>query len=553
MILMMSFGRCTYQVMQTVPEQEQHKTHPRAVRLFVDALDYELNKNYPAALLMYQEALLYDSSSATIYFNIAKNYLRLGKDESAVLALKHCIDLDADYMDAWDMLASIYAGQGWWDLVEKTYVSMIARDSTDIDILKKLAVVYLRLGKKEEAAGLYEDVIRRQPVQDPKILIALGEVYFELNQYDDARRVFQNLIDSNPDLGFGYFGMGITCEAQQDTAGAIQYYREAIAVTPGLDEARDRLGRMLIMKEEWSEAIRLYSEAIQTDTTDLKSWLELGDLYLQTGDSLQAAGVYGQIQNRFPEEWQAQFSYGRYRMRQNDEEAALKAFDRVISLSPDNALGYLFSGIIFSHLDSIKQAEHNLTKALSIKSDDPLANYYLGTVYVQLKRYKEAAPLLQRALDIRPRWISALSVLANTYESLHMYVEADSLFKAALQIDPENALLLNNYSYSLSVRGERLEEALVMAARALEKDPENGAYLDTVGWIHYKLGNLEEALKYIRMAVQLRNDSSEVFDHLGDVYAALNMQMKAREAWEQALALDAANTEIQKKLERIEE
>ncbi|MBN2105423.1 tetratricopeptide repeat protein [bacterium] len=544
---------CSHQSVQLTSGHTSPSHDSRAIELFVDGLNHELNQNYPAALLMYQEALLYDSTSAVIYLNIGKNYFRLGKEESAILALKRCVELDPNNMEAWDILASVYARQGWWDLVEKTYLSMMKRDSTDEKTLHKLALLYLQSNQKEKAAGVYQRLLRIQSVPDPKIYIALGEIYFDLKRFDDAGQIFHGLITINPESGFGYFGLGMTREVIQDTAGAIGFYKEAVDKTPELNEARDRLGQIYIAKKDWPKAIRLYTNAIQIDTTDLESWLELGDLYQQTGDSLQATHVYQEIQQRFTEEWQAHFNYGRFLMRKQAYDSALTAFKKVHRLSPDNALGWLFSGIVYTNLDSLEGAERDLLKALAIESKDPLGNYYLGTVYIRLKMYDKAIIYLKHALALRPEWISALSDLANAYESLESYIQADSVFQYALNIEPDHALLLNNYAYSLALRKERLDEALFMAQRALGQEPENGAYLDTVGWIYFMMNEPQQALEYMKKAVAVRQNSYEVFDHLGDVYAALNMIDEAREAWGQALRLDASNLEIQKKLGQLED
>jgi len=551
--ILLMFVACSHQSVQLIPGYTHPRYDSRAVELFVDGLNHELNKNYPAALLMYQEALLYDSSSATIYFKVGKNYLILGKEESAILALKRCLKLDPDMIEAWDMLASIYASQGWWDLVEKTYLSMIEKDSTDEKSLYKLALLYLQSNQKEKAADIYQRLIRIQPDPNPKLFLALGEIYFDMKRFDDAGRIFRRLIALRPESGFGYFGLGMTREVVQDTAEAVGYYEEAIRKTPALNEARDRLGQIYIADNEWMKAIRLYTDAVQVDTTDLESWLELGDLYQHTGDSLQAAHVYHEIQHRFSEEWQAQFYYGRFLIRKQAYDSALTAFHKVHDLSPDNALGWLFSGIAYTHLDSLEEAKRDLLKALSLESEDPLGNYYLGTVYIQLNAYEEALPVLKQALSMRPKWISALNALANTYEGMELYSQADSVFQYALTVEANYALILNNYAYSLALRKERLDEALSMALRALEQDPDNGAYLDTVGWIYYVMNMPKEALAYLQKAIVVRKNSYELLDHLGDVYAALNMIEKAREAWSQALKLNASNLEIQKKLGKNEE
>ena len=141
---------------------------PRAIALFIDGLNYELDHNYPAALLMYQEALLYDSTSPTIYLNIGKNYLRIGKEESALIALKRCVDLNPDQLEAWDILASIYASKRYWDLVEKTYISILERDSSDTVTILKLATLYYQLDQKDKAEKYYNELLQLEYSPDPK-------------------------------------------------------------------------------------------------------------------------------------------------------------------------------------------------------------------------------------------------------------------------------------------------------------------------------------------------------------------------------------------------
>ena len=284
----------------------------------------------------------------------------------------------------------------------------------------------------------------------------------------------------------------------------------------------------------------------------MRSWLELGDLYQQSGDSAQAGSVYHEVQSRFPEEWQAHFQYGRFLMRHQHYLEALEPLDKVVTLEPDQVVGWLFRGISYTHLDSLNAAEKDLSQAVKLEPANSLAQYYLGMIYSDRSAYKEAVTHLQQALEGQPGWISALNMLANAYESLKAYQKSDSIYQHAIAIEPANALILNNYAYTLSLRSERLEEALKMAMKALELEPENGAYLDTVGWIYYKMGRNMDALTYIEKAATARPESVEVYDHLGDVYIALDMPDKAKEAWTHALKLDEKSQEIRKKLGQLQ-
>ena len=90
-----------------------------------------------------------------------------------------------------------------------------------------------------------------------------------------------------------------------------------------------------------------------------------------------------------------------------------------------------------------------------------------------------------------------------------------------------------------------------MSQKAVAAEPDNAAYLDTIGWIYYKLGNYIEAEKYIKQAIELRESSAVVFEHLGDVYHKLGNSEQARQYWSKALNLDSENAELKQKLEMI--
>jgi Tfp pilus assembly protein PilF len=137
------------------------------------------------------------------------------------------------------------------------------------------------------------------------------------------------------------------------------------------------------------------------------------------------------------------------------------------------------------------------------------------------------------------------------YESLGQFEKSDSLYEAALNKFPDNALLLNNFSYSLSERDIRLDEALEMIKKALTIVPDNGAYLDTIGWIYYKWKNYPEAEKYIKQAIEVRENSAVVFEHLGDVYYELQQFDLARDNWKKALDIQPSNENLKLKLEKV--
>jgi Tfp pilus assembly protein PilF len=125
---------------------------------------------------------------------------------------------------------------------------------------------------------------------------------------------------------------------------------------------------------------------------------------------------------------------------------------------------------------------------------------------------------------------------------------AEDNFKQILEVDPDNALALNYLGYMYAEKGINLEEAKTMIEKALAIDPDNGAFLDSYAWVLYKMGRYEEAIIPMKSAIEIDQNDAILYDHQGDIFAALNQLDRAVESWENALKLDPENEEIRAKL-----
>jgi predicted Zn-dependent protease len=128
--------------------------------------------------------------------------------------------------------------------------------------------------------------------------------------------------------------------------------------------------------------------------------------------------------------------------------------------------------------------------------------------------------------------------LVDIYQDAGREEDAERVLRQILAVEPSNPNALNTLGYMLAVRGEQLDEAISLVRRALEKEPDNGAFLDSLGWAYFRRGNLGEAQKYLSAAAAQMPDNSEVQDHLGDLRARQGQLQDAIDAWTRALAGD---------------
>ena len=171
---------------------------------------------------------------------------------------------------------------------------------------------------------------------------------------------------------------------------------------------------------------------------------------------------------------------------------------------------------------------------------------FISNLYTRAKRGKEAAEAANAAYAITEnaeRKQIAKLTLATAQQMSGDYKSAEETLREILKQTPRNPIALNNLGYFLAERGEKLDEALKLIEQAVEIDPTNPSFLDSLGWAYFKLGKLAEAEKYLRDAAQIDDSSSTIHEHLGDVYQKQGKLDLAKTAWQKALSLSSEEDE----------
>jgi tetratricopeptide (TPR) repeat protein len=207
---------------------------------------------------------------------------------------------------------------------------------------------------------------------------------------------------------------------------------------------------------------------------------------------------------------------------------------------------------LLADLNRVDEAE-TLLEDLA-ESSDVSSLLAAAEVYQRQNRYGEAVPVLARALERAGDSIYIRYWLGAAYERSGNKERATEIFRDLLGIDPHYAPALNYLGYMAAERGENLEEAIELVDQALAQEPDNGAYVDSLGWAHFQLGNYSQARGLLERAARLLPDDPTIREHLGDVYSATAEPDLAREAYVRAIALDGDNrSQVEDKLQRIPE
>ena len=506
-------------------------------------------------------------------------------------------------LENWLMLGRLYKLAQNSNASEKAYKKALAMEPENEDALTGLAMVYSDLGDTAGASQVLKRVAEKNP--SLRTLTALAAAYEQLKDYKAAAETYGRALElsKDPDLKRARAQALFSAE---DLDQAVTVFEELAAEDPNDLLAVLRLSQIYRQKRNFGKAEEYAKRATKLDPNNLEIQYNEVSLLEAEGKSGEAIARLKEILGAMPKKADS-ISEKSNRMillerlgilyRLSDQTAnAVAAFREIIELDPE-AGGRAHAQII----DALRAgkdyaaAEKEAKLALQKYPNDRLVKTVVASVYSDLGRFKEAEATLKTLLDgkgDRETWISISQIQEKAknfpemskaideadklskseeekeniyfmrgamYERMKKFDLAEEEFRKALKLNPQSASALNYLGYMLADRNVRLPEALEMVQKAVTLEPGNGAFLDSLGWVFFRLNRLDDAAENLRQSIARSGRDATVHDHLGDVY---NSQSKLKEAiaqWERAVQemhasapsdVDPAEVaKIQKKLE----
>lgn len=537
-------------------KQEQRtgdsKNRERALQYYIEGSIFDQKGDYARAILEYQEALRYDNDPA-IYYAISKDYKLLGKHYLAAEMGQEAVSRAPENRTYRQNLADIYANAFEIEKAIAQYEEMLRLDSTVVNDWYNLARLY-QYRKPLKAIETYRAAIERfGPNWD--VYSQLAALYSATDRYDSVAVVLGEMLQMDP----GNYELqksqadALLQSGKNDTA--LKIYGDLLERNPQDFEIRAAIAHIYLSRRDYEHASDELRAVLASDSLAVETQLRFGQIfasYLQkdSASAPYAYQIFQSIQKNYPADWRPRWFLGVVANIMNNDSAAVANFEAVTQLAPTNPDGWVYLASLYLERRDYAQTVAVLERAKNLAPEEFRVHFLLGVAYQRMKRHEDAIVVLEHAVRLNPKDMNALSALALSYEELKRYQDCDRIYEEALKIDPHSHLVLNNYGYSLAERGERLERALTMATEAVRQQPENPSYLDTIGWVYFKLGQYDDAERFIRRAVENGEASPVVLEHLGDVYAKLGKKDKALEFWRKALERDSSNQQLKDKIER---
>ena len=520
-----------------------------ALTHFVEGMAFEENGEMDRALEAYRKVLNVDPGQSQLAARVAGLLIQQDDFPQAIDVLKDAIKANPNNAEPYQQLAFIYVRY-----LKKTDQAIdyanraIALNPADAEGYQRLVEIEVAAGQEKKALEVLDRAAKVRS-NDPAFWMRLGKLYMAILFKSDSQpkpeelkrtnEIFKKAADHAGDDPAILKDVADYYAASQQLKEAIPLYLHVLELQPDDANAREKLATGFILTNQRGKAVEMLEQIIKEHPEKYQPY----DLLAQVLDD-EARSL---LRTNRLEEAKAKFA----KVAANYEQSLL--------INPNHPSTYLhLAELLLGPLRDADRAVKLLTEARRRFPGAPEIVYYLAIAQREAKQSQQAVATFEEALHEAQLDQDDDVINAKFYfnygaaaEQAGLYDKAADLLRKSIALDPANAAEACNYiGYMWADHNMNLDEAEAMIKRALESEPNNASYLDSLGWVEFRKGKFDQALSdLLRAAKAVERDDPVVFEHIGDTYLKLNRTAEALEAWRKALALDPKNKKVADKIE----
>jgi len=443
---------------------------------------------------------------------LVQAYAGAGRDAEAVAWLESAAP---DNPGLFTTLAEFYERARRWKDAATAYARAVAAQPRSTDLKAQYAAVLLNVGGVEsltKARDLLSEVVAARP-NDARSLFQLSQAQRRLGEFTAAEATARRVIALNNRSVMGYYALATALEERR------QYQALVDAIEPAVVEFRAR--------------------ASATPSSDLGLLLpHLGFAYQELGSFDKAIATFEEAHKLAPNDTTITAYLAQAHLSAKKYASAIEIARKGREQDAEDLRFARLEAQALRQSGRAEEAVSLLQEYVRKLADRPESYVALAQLYSEAKRGGDAVKVLQDAQMKFPGDTSIGFELGAVFDKQKRFADAESAFRQVLLKEPDNAPALNYIGYMLAERGERLTESVDLLKKALALEPENGSYLDSLGWAYYKSDKLDLARENLERAAGQQRSNSVIQDHYGDVLFKLSRFDDAIAAWTRALAGD---------------
>ncbi|RYU78837.1 tetratricopeptide repeat protein [Hymenobacter persicinus] len=521
---------------------------------FVEGVKFVLLEDYNKALERLLKAYALNPTNAAINYKIAETNLLSGNLKDATNFAQVAVKLDPKNAYYYLLLAQIYASQKQYDQAAKVYTSLIRDVPESGYYLFNLADLYMAQGKLSEALATFEQAEKQFGPLD-EVSFKKQQIYLKQNNLDKALQEGETLIRTNPDEVRYVIAQAELYASNNRLPDAIRVAEQALKQDPDNPQARMILADIYRQQAKPAESEKQIKLAFESPALDIDEKVRILLDYIKQlpnpalgQTALELAAITTRVHSH---EAKAFSIAGDIQTLTDHKQEARDSYLKAIRL--DNSKFQIWQQVVLidAELNQVDSLLRHTDRALELFPNQAPLWYYNGVALMLNKQTAKGIKALEYgrklSLDNPELLVQIDTQLGDAYHEVKEHAKSDASYDAALAFDANNAQALNNYSYFLSLRGEKLDKAKEMSGKLVKQFPDNDTYLDTYAWVLYKLKDYAGARTSLEKALKTTNDAT-VIEHYGDVLFQLGEKDRALAEWQRAKKIGGASNQIDRKI-----
>ncbi|MCE7063099.1 lipopolysaccharide assembly protein LapB [Dyadobacter sp. CY343] len=524
--------------------------------LATEGMKFMMKDEPERALPLFEKLVQESAQDPASHYLVATALIKLEKFDEAIAPAKKAFDLKKDNIFYAQQLAELYAKRRKYAEAATIYETLVARNPENIQYGIELAAIYVFNDQPDKAIETY-NVLEKSMGITEEITHQKQQLYLRQNNLDKALAEAKKLIEAEPTEVSYRVELAELLIANDRIVEAVKPLEEALKINP--DEAQAHVLLADIYRrngdvQKCNEELKLVFANPNLDA-DPKIRVLTGYLTMlkSEGEINDAVALAKQLSDTHPNEPRANVIYADLLVRQDKKAEARDMYTKASRV--DGSVFQVWAAIL--QLDGdLNQVDSMLVhseKALELFPNQGMFWYSNGTAHLMKKNFKEAISSLEESLKLisnNPELVPYIHAqLGDAYNGLGDHIKSDAAYDQALKANPDNDHVLNNYSYFLSLRKEKLDLALKMSEKLVQQHQNNPTYLDTHAWVLYIRKDYKKAKEFLEKAM---TDSSTVsgtiVEHYGDVLFKLGERDNAVAQWKRAKRMGETTELLDKKI-----
>ena len=508
--------------------------------LFVDGVKYVLLEDYPKALDRLGKAYAFNPTNAALNYKIAEASLLSGNLRDATAFAGAAVRLAPKNAYYYLLLAQAQASQTQYDAATRSYADLVKEVPNSGGYLFNLTDLYLAQNKLPEALGTLAQAEQQFGSSD-EVVFKRQQIYLKQNKLDLALAEGEKLMAANPGQPRYVLAQAEMYAANNRVPDAVRLAQQALKLDPGSAPAHLLLADAYRQQKQVDASEKELRLAFDSPGLDIDNAVRILANYLKqlpnpALNQLALDLATATVRNH-PKEAKAYAVAGDVQTLTEHKREARNSYLK--ALRYDNSRFQVWQQVVLldAELGQTDSLLAHSNRALELFPNQAPLWFFNGAGLLMKKQPQRAVAALEHGRKLAadtPELLAQFdSQLGDAYHALKDYEKSDAAYDAALAIDASNWSVLNNYSYYLALRGQKLDKAKEMAGRVVKQFPASDTYLDTYAWVLYKLKDYAGARTALETALKTTKDAS-VIEHYGDVLYQLGDKEKALAAWQRA-------------------